>query len=189
MRTSVTSTLAFACSDTAAVTRRQDFPLGPRVEVDFHSLHHSSACRPSSFTAASSLLLFIACNPILALRAAEEACSPVMAARLTVIPADAQSATSIFLHIARFQICCCGLRIKRHQLLYDLSDSFTPIFIGLSLRLCALNHLKLSCRDPYNQRHLFCVSGDEESRSNKCRTADGRITLLFMICKMVHESL
>lgn len=52
-----------------------------------------------------------------------------MAANLAVIPGDAHDATSIFLQIATIQICCCALRIKRHQLLYGLSGNFSPIFI------------------------------------------------------------
>lgn len=121
--------ISICCGDTATVTRRQDFPLGPWAEVDFHSLHHSSASWPLSHTAASSLPLFITFNPIPALRAAEEDCSPVMAAHLTVIPGDAQNASPIFLQIPRFQIYCCGLRIKWHQLLYGLFNNFSLIFI------------------------------------------------------------
>lgn len=111
------------------MTRRQDSPLGPCVEVDFLSLHHSSASWPLSHAAASPLLLFITFNPIPALQAAEEDCSAVMAANLAVIPGDAHDATSIFLQIATIQICCCALRIKRHQLLYGLSGNFSSTFI------------------------------------------------------------
>lgn len=65
---------------------------------------------------------------------------------------DAQNATSIFLQIARFQIRCCGLRIKRHQLLYGLSDSFSPIFIRFFVSIRSISSRSPACAETFTSR-------------------------------------